>query len=89
MTNAEPMWCVTTVNNDLSDDSDECTIDRSDSLESCPCIEPSQIGSLPVVPERPDNLDDHIREKEREREGKPFTPTWLNKSHRSSAYRNK
>ena len=63
VTAAEPMWRMTTFNDDLSDDCDECTIDRSDSLESCPYIEPPQIGSPPVVPDRPDNLDDLIKRK--------------------------
>ena len=62
----EPIWRVepvTTGNDVLSDDSDECPIDRSDSLESCPYIEPPQIGSPPIVPDRPDNLDDLIKQK--------------------------
>ena len=63
MTAVEPSWRMTTMNNDLSDDLEECPIDRSDSLESCPYIEPPQIGSPPVVPDRPDNLDDLIKRK--------------------------
>ena len=63
VTTTEPMWRMTTVNDDLSDDADECIIDRSDSLESCPYIEPPQIGSPPIVPDRPDNLDDLIKRK--------------------------
>ncbi len=63
MTTAEPTWRMTTFNNHLSDDIDVCAIDRSDSLESCPYIEPPLIGSPPIVPDRPDNLDDLIKRK--------------------------
>ena len=63
-TTTEPMWRMTTFNSNLDDDDiDMCAIDRSDSLESCPYIEPPQIGSPPVVPDRPDNLDDLIKRK--------------------------
>ena len=62
-TGPKAMWRVTTCNDDLIEDSDECTIDRSDSMESCPYIEPPQIGSPPVIPDRPDNLDDLIKRK--------------------------
>ena len=60
---AGPKWRVELGNDDLSDDSDECWIDRSDSLESCPYIEPPQVHSPPTIPDRPDNLDDLIRRK--------------------------
>ena len=49
---------------DFPDDvSDTCSIDRSDSIDSCPYIEPFLIGSPPEVPDRPDNLDEFIRQK--------------------------
>lgn len=49
---------------DFADDvSDTCSIYRSDSLESCPYIEPPQVGSPPVVPYRPDNLDELVEQK--------------------------
>ena len=64
VTTTEPTWRMTTFNSDLGDDDiDACAIDRSDSLESCPYIEPPQIGSPPIVPDRPDNLDDLIKRK--------------------------
>lgn len=49
---------------DFDDDvSDTCSIYRSDSVDSCPYIEPLQVGSPPAVPDRPDNLDEVVERK--------------------------
>ena len=62
-----PMWHVEPVtagsDNSINSDGTEWRVDRSDSLESCPYIEPTHVGSPPVVPDRPDNLDEFIQRK--------------------------
>ena len=60
---SESRWNIPSFNDFDDDISDTCSIDRSDSIESCPYIQPPLVGSPPVVPDRPDNLDELVERK--------------------------
>ena len=60
---SEVKWNVPYFDDFADDVSDTCSIYRSDSVDSCPYIEPPEIGIPPVVPYRPDNLDEMFEQK--------------------------